>query len=99
MSVGFRGVIAGRAVVRVACPDGEQVCNGRVRLHLRVHGRDVTLGSSGAFRLAGGQLGTLRIPISREARRAIARAGAVLVKVKARDAAGNLGVVDRRFTV
>ncbi len=76
----------GTVRVRVACPRGEQRCD--VALKLRYAHRS---GARRSVTLIGGGAQTVRAPLSRAARRAVARKGTLRVTAVAvaRDAAGN----------
>jgi Ca2+-binding RTX toxin-like protein len=88
----------GRARVRVTCPAGETVCNGRIKIVRR--GKVV---GSAAIKLAGGQTKTVDVALARRTRVALAKAPrgklAVKVRIRATDAAGNTGKVVKRLAL
>ncbi len=72
----------GRVALALRCV-GTTACRPSVRLSARVDGRTRTVGSAGATAVAAGAMRTVRIPLSRAARRIVSRTGRLAVTVAA----------------
>jgi hypothetical protein len=99
MRLGYAGLTAkGKAKLRVECPETEQgFCSGRLRLHAKLRGRDVTLGTATFSHIRGGTVEIVKVSLSRRARRTLRLADSFSVKVRARDASGNVATTDPVF--
>jgi hypothetical protein len=94
VAVGLVALKKKKAVLQVTCPAHEQTCTGDVAI---VRGAK-TIGSA-VFTLAGGQTTKLRIALSKAKRRKLIRAGQMVVRASAYDAAGQGLASDTTFDV
>jgi hypothetical protein len=96
MIIGYAGISSsGQAKIRVECPDYEQqFCSGSLRLIVKLHGRDITIGTASFSHIDGGSVRIVKVRLSRSARRNLRKAGGLNVKTRAHDAAGNIGTTN-----
>lgn len=97
--LGYAGLSSsGKVKLRVECPATEpDICAIRLRVHTKVRGGDVTLGTAVLRHLRPGQVELVKVALSRRARRTLRRAGRFSVSLRARDAAGNVAAANPAF--
>ena len=91
-------VKGGKAKLKLKCPAGESVCNGKARILV---GKKVV--GSIAIKLAGGQTRSFEIPLKRTTRIALSKDKdkklAATVKITVKDAAGNTGKASKKLNL